>query len=129
MKTLAALRMTFLLLFLIACNREAPAPQTPAATPGATASVEEGQQLVTRYGCGVCHVIPGVGTAQGQLGPSLAGIASRPTISFGTVENTPANLAQFIQDPASKNPQTSMPPMAITNAEADAIAAFLMTLK
>jgi cytochrome c len=116
------------LVFLIACNRETPAPQQQQQ-PAANTSVEEGRQLVTRYGCGVCHVVPGVEGAQGRLGPSLAGIASRPAISFGTVENTPANLAQFIQDPASKNPQTSMPPMAITDAEADAIAAYLGTLK
>ncbi|HEY0156254.1 MAG TPA: c-type cytochrome [Thermoanaerobaculia bacterium] len=117
------------ILFLLACNREAPAPVTQTAAPAATVSVDEGRQLVSRYGCGVCHVVPGVEGAQGRLGPSLAGIASRPKISFGTVDNTPANLAQFIQDPASRNPQTSMPPMAITDAEADAIAAYLGTLK
>jgi len=120
--------MTFLLFFLLACNREAPATQQPAAPPP-NAAAEEGRQLAARYGCGTCHVIPGVEGAQGALGPSLAGVASRPAISFGTVENTPANLAQFIQDPASRNPQSSMPPMAITDAEAGAIAAFLGTLK
>jgi cytochrome c len=116
------------LVLLIACNSEAPAPQQPAA-PAANPAVAEGRQLVSRYGCGVCHVVPGVDGAQGQLGPSLVGVASRPTISFGTVENTPANMAQFIQDPASRNPQSSMPPMAITDAEAAAIAAYLETLK
>jgi cytochrome c len=92
-------------------------------------SVEAGRQLASRYGCGVCHVIPGVDGAVGQLGPSLAGVASRPKISLGTVDNTHANLAQFIQDPASRNPQSSMPPMAITDVEAGAIASYLGTLK
>ena len=85
--------------------------------------------LVSRYGCGVCHVVPGIEGAQGQLGPSLAGVASRPTISGGAVQNTPANVARFIQDPAAMNPQTSMAPMAVTDDEAQAIAAYLATLK
>jgi cytochrome c2 len=84
---------------------------------------------VTQYGCNVCHAIPGVEGAQGSLGPSLAGVASRPEISFGTVENTPANLAQFIQNPASLNPQSSMPPLALAGNDAQDITAYLMTLR
>jgi cytochrome c1 len=45
------------------------------------------------------------------------------------VQNTPANLAQFIQNPASLNPQTSMPPISITDDDAQTIAAYLQTLK
>ena len=85
--------------------------------------------MASRYGCGVCHVIPGIEGARGQLGPSLAGVASRPKISLGTVDNTPENLVQFIRDPGSKNPQSSMPAMAINDDEAWAIVAYLETLK
>ena len=122
-------RLTFLLLFALACNR-AETPQQPTATAPAAADprVENGRSLVARYGCTACHVIPNV-EGGGALGPSLAGIGSRPTISYGAVQNTPANLAQYVQDPATLNPQASMPPIAIADAEAEAIAAFLMTLK
>jgi cytochrome c1 len=63
------------------------------------------------------------------MAPSLEGIASRPSISYGTVQNNPANLAQFIQNPASLNPQTAMPPVAMSTGEAQDITAFLMTLR
>ena len=121
----------FLLLALtIACNgREQTAAPKAQATPAANPELAEGQQLIARYGCNICHVVPGIEGAQGSLGPSLAGIASRPAISGGTVPNTPANLAQFIQNPASLDPQTTMPPIGITDEEARVIAAYLMTLK
>lgn len=64
-----------------------------------------------------------------MLGPSLQGLASRPTISFGSVQNTRTNLEQFIQNPASLNPQSSMPPLHLAGNDAQDITAFLMTLR
>ncbi|HEX8619385.1 MAG TPA: c-type cytochrome [Thermoanaerobaculia bacterium] len=126
-------RAPFLLLVVsLACNGrdEAAAPRPrAAATPAANPEAAQGQQLIRQYGCNVCHVVPGIDGAQGSLGPSLAGIASRPTLSEAAVPNTPANLAQFVQNPASLNPQTSMPPVGISDDESRAIAAYLMTLK
>jgi cytochrome c2 len=116
-----------LLLLTLACNRERPAAPPPA--PPAKQQLDQGRLLITQYGCNVCHVIPGIAGAQGALGPSLAGVASRPTLSEGTVQNTPANLARFIQSPGSLNPQSSMPPIGVNEDEARAIAAYLLTLK
>ncbi len=45
--------------------------QTPAT---AEASPET---LIAQLQCGICHVVPGVEGAQGQVGPSLAGIGER----------------------------------------------------
>ena len=118
--------LSLALILLVACNRgetaksDAPAPIGDAA---------RGPQLVAQYGCNVCHIIPGVDGPQGSLGPSLQGVASRPSISMGAVQNTPANLVQFIQNPAALNPQSSMPPMAIPENEARDIVAYLLTLK
>ncbi len=118
-------RVAILLLILTAaCTRE-PVRQDPVANAGA----QRGKQLLTQYGCTACHAIPGVEGAVGSLGPSLQGLASRPTISSGTVQNTSANLAQFIQNPASLNPQSSMPPLALAGNDAEDITAFLMTLR
>jgi cytochrome c len=117
------------LLLTLACNRaEAPAP--PAPPPAATTHPDatRGQQLIPRYACNVCHVIPGL-EGNGRLGPALAGVASRPAISGGHVPNTPENLRKFIQNPASLNPQTAMPPIQMPDADAADIAAFLQTLK
>ncbi|MEA2465276.1 MAG: hypothetical protein QOJ98_3023 [Acidobacteriota bacterium] len=123
-------RVPYLLLLLaLACDREQPAAPKPQASAPASDPHATARQLMTQYGCNVCHVIPGIEGAQGSLGPSLAGIASRPTLSEASVQNTPANLAQFIRTPASLNPQTSMPPIAMTDAEAQTIAAYLLTLE
>ena len=44
-------------------------------------NADRGKQLVTRYGCDTCHIIPGVKGAQGMVGPALQHIASRQTIA------------------------------------------------
>jgi cytochrome c len=117
-----------LLVTVIACNRR-EAAKPAAAAPPPVGNAARGPQLAAQYGCNVCHVIPGVNGPQGSLGPSLQGVASRPAISMGTVQNTPANLVRFIQDPAALNPQSSMPPMAIPEEEAKELVAYLLTLK
>jgi cytochrome c1 len=45
------------------------------------------------------------------------------------VQNTPANLRQFIQNPGSLNPQSAMPSIGIPDNDAQDITAFLMTLR
>jgi cytochrome c len=125
------LAFALLLLLAVACNRDESAKalaqaETEAAPIG---DAERGKALTAQYGCNVCHVVPGIGGPQGSLGPSLAGLASRPAISFNTVQNTPENLAKYIQNPASLNPQSSMPPIGLTDVEAKDIAAYLLALK
>ena len=123
-------RLTFLFLLTLACAKtEAPAPTTTTAPAAPAGNVARGQQLVGQYGCNVCHIVPAIEGPQGSLGPSLAGLASRPTISLGAVQNTRANLVQFIQNPGSLNPQSAMAPVGVTPPDAADIAAYLMTLK
>lgn len=120
-----------LVLPLVACNRDEAAKSLApgTATPAPAGDAERGKALVSQYGCNVCHVVPGIGGPQGSLGPSLAGVASRPAISFGKVQNTPENLVRYIQNPASLNPQSSMPPIGLTDADARDVTAFLLTLE
>jgi cytochrome c2 len=122
-------RIALLLLpFLLACRRE-PAALEPARPQTPAGNTERGKQLTTRYGCTVCHVTPGISGPHGMLGPSLAGVASRPLLSNGTYRNTPENLAKFIESPASMNPASSMPPLGVAPADAQDIAAYLTTLR
>lgn len=114
----------------LACHRgetktAAAQPQPPAANK----SADHGRELAAQYGCNVCHVVPGLEGPQGALAPSLAGFASRPLFSMGKVENNAANVAKFIENPASMNPQSSMPPLGIPTGDARDIAAYLETLK
>lgn len=130
MKRLAvSLLFLVLLLATAACNRDEQARKITPSAPAPAGNADRGKALAAQYGCNVCHAIPGVEGPQGSLGPSLEGIASRPMISFNTVQNTPANLAKFIQDPASLNPQSSMPPIGLTDVDAQDITAYLLTLK
>lgn len=119
-----------LVLSVVACNRDETAKSLSTPQPVAPiGNAENGKALVAQYGCNVCHVVPGIEGPQGALGPSLAGVASRPVISLGKVQNTPENLAKYIQEPASLNPQSSMPPIGLTEPEAKDVAAYLLTLK
>ena len=122
-------RSLLLLLLTLACNREQPAAAPPAPQPIA-GDAARGRELVAKYACTVCHAIPGTQGPQGALGPALAGLATRPTISEGTVQNTPENIRRFIQNPASMNPMSSMPPInGLPENDAQDITAFLLTLK
>jgi len=125
-------RTLFLLTLVIACNRaETPAPATATQAPAQTIAGDpvRGGELIPQYACNACHIVPGTTGPQGSLAPSLAGVASRPLISNGAVKNTPANLRQFIQNPSSLNPNSSMPPIGLPDVDAQDITAFLLTLK
>jgi mono/diheme cytochrome c family protein len=84
-----------------------------------------GRDLIRRFGCGACHVIPGV--ALGTVGPPLADFAERQYIA-GTVANTPDNLVAWIVNPQRINPKTAMPNMGVTPDEAFHMAAYLYNL-
>jgi cytochrome c1 len=102
-------------------------PAPPVASPEL---IKQGQQLVTQKGCGGCHTIPGVAGATGAVGPNLAGVATRTTIAGGAVPNNgPEDLQRWILDPPAVKPGTQMPNLGLTNAEAQAIVAFLETLR
>jgi cytochrome c1 len=112
---------TFALL-LAACARDQDyRPQVPDADP------EQGRLALQAYECGVCHVIPGVRGARGRVGPPLDAYSRRVYLA-GKFPNTPRMLVQWIQDAPSLAPQTAMPAIAMTEAQARNMAAYLYTL-
>ena len=111
------------LLVIAACGRT---EARKSAIPG---DPERGRQLIAQYGCNACHAVPGVEGARGSLGPPLDNIMARPTLSRGTVRNTPENLVKFIQNPASLNPSTSMPGLVMPASDAQDMAAYLAMLE
>lgn len=88
---------------------------------------ENGQLLMTRYGCSSCHAISGVPDARGTVGPSLTGIAERSLIA-GKLPNTPANLIRWIREPQSISPGSGMPNLGASDQDARDMAAYLYTL-
>jgi cytochrome c len=99
--------------------------------PGASAireSAERGKQQIVAYGCGSCHVIPGIRQATGLVGPPLTHFAKRAYIA-GQVLNNPEFLTQWIAVPQSIEPGTVMPNLGVSYGQARDMAAYLYTLK
>jgi cytochrome c len=87
-----------------------------------------GTDLVKQYQCGSCHDIPGISGADGNVGPPLYRIGTRTYIA-GYIQNSPDNMADWIEDPQRALPGNAMPRMGIPQKDARDIAAFLYTLK
>jgi cytochrome c1 len=97
---------------------------------GDAALVDAGKALIAQKGCGACHTIPGIPGASGNIGPNLAGVASRTRIAGGAVPNNgPDDLKRWIMNPPAIKPGTAMPNLGLTDDEATKIVAYLETLK
>lgn len=95
---------------------------------GDLGNAHQGKQLIQTYGCGACHIIPGVNGARGLVGPPLYYFADRTMIA-GELPNTPPNLTRWIQHPKQVEPNTAMPDLGLTEDQAKDIAAYLYTLR
>jgi cytochrome c len=89
---------------------------------------QHGEQLIRGYGCGSCHIIPGVPQANGLVGPPLL-YFSRRTMIAGQLPNTQENLVRWIEHPREVEPKTAMPDLGLTEDQAYDIAAYLYTLR
>jgi cytochrome c oxidase subunit 2 len=82
-----------------------------------------GAQLFMTKGCVGCHSLDA--TKPMGIGPNLAGIGQRRYIAAGWLEDTDANLARWIQHPQAVKPGVVMPELGLTDAEAQALVAYL----
>jgi cytochrome c1 len=89
---------------------------------------DQAPQLISRYGCGGCHTIPGLRGANGLVGPPLQKFAGRVYIG-GVLPNRPDNLVRWIVNPRAVSSRTAMPRTGISEAEARHVAAYLLTLR
>lgn len=118
-------------LILLGCLAIAGCMDGQAAPPyqvtgGGNAAA--GRRIIEAKGCGACHTIPGIYTAHGLVGPPLY-FFSRRTMIAGELPNSPANLARWIKDPKSVEPNTDMPDLGLTDEEARDVTAYLYTLR
>jgi cytochrome c len=97
-----------------------------AEVPGGDAA--QGREAVAHYGCGSCHVIPGVPGARGVVGAPLTEFARRTHIA-GNLPNTPENLIAWLRDPQAIEPGTAMPNLNVSESDARNLAAYLATLR
>jgi cytochrome c len=109
-------------LLTAGCAGERASPEVLATVQG---DPRRGEAHLVRYGCGSCHVIPGVKQARGKVGPPLTDYAERTFIA-GNLFNTPNNLATWIRRPDSVEPGTVMPTLGVTESDARDISAYLL---
>jgi cytochrome c1 len=110
---------------LAACGQDARGIALMAAAGGDAA---QGRQAIRAYGCGACHVIPGVPGARGAVGAPLTEFARRQYIA-GALPNTPENLIAWLRNPQAIEPGTAMPNLNVSEVDARNLAAYLATLR
>ena len=90
----------------------------------------EGQSVFLNAGCTQCHVINGVWDTQGdRIAPNLTHFAARTVFAGAALENNKENLTNWLANPAKIKPGTFMPNLELTEAEINALIAYLGTLK
>ena len=90
----------------------------------------EGQQVYLNAGCTQCHVIDGVWDVQGdRIAPNLTHFANRNVFAGAALYNNEENLSKWLANPAEIKPGTFMPNLELTEAEINALIAYLGTLK
>lgn len=89
---------------------------------------DRGRRQIVAYGCGSCHMIPGIAGAEGLVGPPLIKWSGRKMIA-GEIPNTPDNLVYWIAVPQSIEPGTAMPNLGVSDGQARDIAAYLYTIR
>ena len=110
---------------LWACLGACAGDKGPAALGG---DPQNGKLLLRQFGCGGCHVIPGVATGNGHVGPPLEGISRRVYLA-GRWPNTPENMLRFIRSPQEADPRTAMPDLGVGDEHGRDMVAYLYTLK
>ena len=98
-----------------------------AGTP-ADATLQHGQQVFLGSTCIMCHTVNGT-TARANFGPDLTHVGGRATLAAGTLRNTPQDLKRWISDPQKIKPGVNMPASTLSDADLDALVAWLGSLK
>jgi cytochrome c oxidase subunit II len=101
------------------------AQQQPAAQDE---KVSAGRHVFETTACINCHAISGT-AATGRFGPDLTHLMSRRTIASGAAENTTKNLRLWVQNPDAIKPRSLMPAMKVSDADLDALVAYMETLR
>jgi cytochrome c oxidase subunit 2 len=99
-----------------------------AGEPGGDGVPARGRNLFATGPCAACHVVRGT-QASGRAGPDLTHIASRRSLAAGTVPMSRGGLQGWITNPQALKPGTLMPTVPMAPADADAIAAYLSSLR
>jgi cytochrome c oxidase subunit 2 len=100
--------------------------QAAQLPPSDTAA--HGRDVFMNAQCILCHTIRGT-AAHGQIGPDLTHVGARGKIASGTLQNTPSEVALWVRDPQHVKPGVQMPPAKLADADIEALAMYLGSLK
>jgi cytochrome c oxidase subunit 2 len=100
--------------------------KTAQALPAANLASAGSKLFSSR--CGGCHTVRG-SAAAGEHGPDLTHLINRRTIAAGALANTPENLMTWITHAQAVKPGNRMPSMALDDAEAAQLGAYLASLQ
>ena len=104
----ASTALVGLLLLFAACAAVAEEPSGPAAT---------GKRLFTDQGCYGCHTIGKFGT---PIAPDLSRVGAKYDMGY---------LTRWLRDPSAEKPTAHMPKLAMSEEDAQALAAYLASLR
>lgn len=93
----------------------------------AAGSAADGQTIFANSPCTSCHTVAGL--SGGTLGPNLSHFGSRSSLAAGVLENTPHNVALWIQDPGKLKPGAQMPALGLRGDQLGDLVAYLESLK
>lgn len=98
----------------------------PAAAPQAGA--QRGHDVFMSSGCILCHAIRGT-RAGGRVGPDLTHVGSRMALAAETLPLSRDTLALWIANPQGVKPGANMPRVRLADADLDAVARYLESLR
>ena len=99
----------------------------PAAAPANDHLASNGAKVFADSPCTTCHMIQGV--SKGYIGPDLTHFGSRTTLAAGVLQNTPENVARWIENPQEIKPGANMPALLLPGEKMNALVAYLESLK
>ena len=110
--------------------------QQMALTPAGSTLAAQGEKVFAQQ-CVGCHGIVGVdetsyndpNTHFAVAAPNLTHFGSRDLIAGGVLPNTPANLATWLANPQAVKPGVDMPDLGLSQAQINALVAYLESLK
>lgn len=119
------------------CHEDESVWETALASAGTSDEpsinlVAEGKNLVDTKGCIGCHIIDGRG---GKMGPDITFVGDKTRHDFdfshfsGEEHTVPAWLHNHFVDPGELSPGTSMPDMELTDEDAVALTAYVLSLR
>ena len=88
----------------------------------------DGERIFTTHICASCHAIRGT-AANARIAPDLTHLASRSILGAGVLPNRADTLRAWLADPSHYKPGVLMPNAALTEAELDALVAYLGSLE